>query len=154
MNLSKNLTLEEVIKSHTATRLGIYNVPTGEELNNLVLLAKNLFQPLRDYFGTQIFISSGYRSRSLNRAIGGAKNSHHCKGQAIDIDQDGKNTSVTNKQIFHYIKDNMLFTQLIYEFGDANNPDWVHVSYDHKNLKREILVSVKEKGKTKYYPYK
>ena len=147
MQLSKNLSLAEVVRSESAKRRGIKNMPTPEHLENLKKLAEKIFQPIRDHFGVPIHVSSGYRSKELNAAIGGSATSQHCKGEALDLDMDG--TSVTNKQVFEFIKDNLPFDQLIWEFGDNNNPDWVHVSYGSRNRK-EILRAVKVDGVTKY----
>ena len=153
MQLSKNLSLAEVIRSETAKRRGVSNMPTDAHIANFKLLAEKVFQPIRDHFGVPIHISSGYRSAALNKAIGGAASSQHCTGEAIDIDMDG--TSVTNAQIFNYIKDNLEFDQLIWEFGTDSNPDWVHVSYESKGKQRkQILKAVKSGGATKYLPYK
>ena len=153
MQLSKNLVLAEVIRSETAKRKGISNMPTPEHIENFKKLAENVFQPIRDHFGVPIHISSGYRSKALNKAIGGSLTSQHCQGEAIDIDMDG--TSITNKQIFDFIKDNLLFDQMIWEFGTDKNPDWVHVSYESTGKQRkQILKAVKIKGKTSYLPYK
>lgn len=148
MQLSKNLNLSEVTKSNTAIRLGVSNEPTLEHLENLKLLANNVFQPIRNHFNTPIYISSGYRSEALNKAIKGAKNSQHCKGEAIDIDMDGRG-EVTNKMVFDFIKENLNFDQLIWEFGDSKNPDWVHVSYS-KNNRKQVLKAFKNNGKTSY----
>jgi zinc D-Ala-D-Ala carboxypeptidase len=150
MKLSKNLSLKEVIKSDTAIRKGISNEPTQQHLQNLKILAEKIFQPVREYFGEPIYLSSGYRSRALNKAIGGAIKSHHCKGMALDFDQDYRNTGITNKMVFDYVKDNLQFTQLIWENGTDENPEWVHVSYDPKDLKKEVL-KLKNKIYTKIY---
>jgi hypothetical protein len=153
MQLSENLSLAEVIRSETAKRKGVSNMPTPEHIENFKKLAENIFQPIRKHFGKPIHISSGYRSDALNKAIGGSKTSQHCKGEAIDIDMDG--TSITNAQIFNYIKDNLNFDQLIWEFGTASNPDWVHVSYNSTGKQRkQILKALKVNGKTSYAPYK
>jgi zinc D-Ala-D-Ala carboxypeptidase len=153
MQLSKNLALSEVTRSETAKRRGISNMPTPEHIENFKKLAENVFQPIRDHFGVPIRISSGYRSAALNKAIGGASSSQHCQGEAIDIDMDG--TTVTNAQIFNYIKDNLNFDQLIWEFGTDTNPDWVHVSYDSAGKQRkQILKAIKKGGATSYLPYK
>ena len=153
MQLSKNLVLEEVMRSETEKRKGISNMPTPEHIENFKKLAENVFQPIRDHFGVPIYISSGYRSKALNKAIGGSLTSQHCQGEAIDIDMDG--TSITNKQIFDFIKDNLVFDQMIWEFGTDKNPDWVHVSYESTGKQRkQILKAVKIKGKTSYLPYK
>lgn len=153
MQLSKNLSLAEVIRSETAKRKGISNMPTPEHIENFKKLAENVFQPIREHFGVPIHISSGYRSKALNTAIGGSLSSQHCKGEAIDIDMDG--TSITNKQIFDFVKDNVNFDQMIWEFGTDVNPDWVHVSYNSDGPQRkQILKAVKSGGATKYLPFK
>jgi len=162
MQLSKNLELSEVTRSETAKRKGISNMPTPEHIENFKKLAEKVFQPIREHFGVPIRISSGYRSEALNKAIGGAgkmvngkyvPSSQHCTGEAIDIDMDG--TSITNKQVFDYIKDNLDFDQLIYEFGTSTNPDWVHVSYESTGKQRkQVLKAVKQGSKTTYVPYK
>jgi len=152
MQLSKNLMLAEVTRSETAKRKGISNMPTPEHIENFKLLAERVFQPIREHFGKPIIISSGYRSKALNTAIGGALSSQHCQGEAIDIDMDG--TDITNAQVFNYIKDNLEFDQLIWEFGTDTNPDWVHVSYESKGKQRkQILRAVKNGGATSYKPY-
>ena len=150
MKLSTHLDLSEVIRSDSAKRNGISNMPTPEHIENFKLLADNIFEPVRKHFSVPIRISSGYRSKELNAKIGGSATSQHCKGQAIDIDMDG--TSLTNKQIFDYIKDNLPFDQLIWEFGNEDNPDWVHVSYV-PNGRKQILKAFKMNGATKYFPY-
>ena len=162
MQLSKNLVLAEVIISETAKRRGISNMPTEEHIENFKVLAEKIFQPVREHFKKPIYISSGYRSAALNKAIGGAHkvvngqyipSSQHCTGEAIDIDMDG--TAITNAQVFKYIKDNLEFDQLIWEFGTDSNPDWVHVSYESKGKQRkQILKAVKKGGATSYVPYK
>ena len=151
MKLSEHLDLSEVIRSDSAKRNGISNMPTPEHIANFKLLAEKIFEPIREHFGVPIRISSGYRSKELNAITKGASTtSQHCKGQAVDIDMDG--TSLTNKQIFDYIKDNLPFDQLIWEFGNEDNPDWVHVSYV-PNGRKQILKAFKMNGATKYFPY-
>lgn len=153
MKLSPHLTLAEMIRSESAKRLRISNQPLPEHLDNMKVLAKNVFEPIRKHFGMPIYISSGYRSDKLNKAIKGSKTSQHCKGQAMDIDMDGSGL-ISNSNVFYYIKDNLEFDQLIWEFGDNYNPDWVHVSYvsPDKNRK-QILVAYKFLGMTKYKPF-
>jgi hypothetical protein len=152
MQLSTNLSLAEVTRSETAKRKGISNMPTPEHIENFKKLAANIFQPIREHFGKPIIISSGYRSADLNKAIGGSLSSQHCSGEAIDIDMDG--TDITNKQIFDYIKDNLNFDQIIWEFGTDTNPDWVHVSFSaSKPQRKQMLVAKKVNGKTTYSPY-
>ena len=150
MKLSNNFTLAELCNSATGKRLGIQNVPGKEEIKNLELLAKNILQPIRDHFDAPIHIISGYRSPLLNKKVGGAKNSQHLFGQAADIDND--NTKVSNADIFNFIKDNLKFDQLIWEFGTDNNPEWVHVSYSSKPRK-QILKAVKNGLQTRYIKY-
>jgi hypothetical protein len=152
MQLSTNLSLAEVTRSETAKRRGISNMPTPEHIENFKKLAINIFQPIREHFGKPIIISSGYRSAELNKAIGGSLSSQHCSGEAIDIDMDG--TDITNAQVFNYIKDNLNFDQMIWEFGTDTNPDWVHVSFaSNRSQRKQILVAKKVNGKTTYIPY-
>lgn len=149
MKLSRHLRLAEMIRSESAKRLGISNQPTEEHIENMKRLAMMVFEPIRARFDTPIYISSGYRSEKLNKAIKGALTSQHCTGEAVDIDMDGSSV-ITNADVFHYIKDNLEFDQLIWEFGDANNPDWVHVSYKKEGNRKEVLAAYREEGKTKY----
>jgi zinc D-Ala-D-Ala carboxypeptidase len=153
MQLSTNLSLAEVTRSEPAKRRGISNMPTPEHIENFKKLAINIFQPIREHFGKPILISSGYRSAELNKAIGGSSlSSQHCSGEAIDIDMDG--TDITNAQVFNYIKDNLNFDQMIWEFGTDANPDWVHVSFAaNRSQRKQILVAKKVNGKTTYTPY-
>lgn len=150
MIITKNLTLEELIHSDTAKAKGIDNSPTNEHLKYLIEIANNIFQPLRDGIGKPIRISSGYRSEKLNKAVGGSKTSQHNKGQALDL---VATTGFTNKDIFDYIKNNLEFDQLIYEFGNNVNPDWVHVSYNKGKNRKQVLKAIKKDGKTVYINY-
>jgi hypothetical protein len=153
--LSEHLDLSEVTRSESAKRKGISNMPTEAHIANFKLLAEKIFEPIRTHFRCPIIISSGYRSKELNAAIGGSLTSQHCQGEAIDIDMDGTPNGVTNRMVFDYIKDNLNFDQLIYEFGDSNNPDWVHVSYESTGKQRkQILRASRVNGKTTYAPYK
>jgi len=144
MKLSKNLQLAEVTRSETAKRRKIDNTPTQQHIENLKILANNVFQPLRDHFGVPIYISSGYRSEALNKAIKGSKTSQHCKGEAIDIDNDLANNGVTNRDIFEYIRDNLQFDQLINEFPIKGNPSWVHVSFSKDKNRNQVLKAYKD----------
>ena len=152
MKLSEHLELAEVIRSESAKRNGISNMPTEEHIANFKELAENIFEPIRGFFRQPIFISSGYRSKELNAKIGGAITSQHSFGQAIDIDMDGTINGVTNADIFNYIKDKLPFDQLIWEFGNDINPDWVHVSYSNRHRK-QVLKAYKQDGKTHYKTY-
>jgi hypothetical protein len=154
MKLSEHLDLSEVTRSESAKRKGISNMPTEAHIANFKLLAEKIFEPIRNHFRCPIIISSGYRSKELNAAIGGSLTSQHCQGEAIDIDMDGTPNGVTNRMVFDYIKDNLEFDQLIYEFGDKENPDWVHVSYESSGKQRkQILRATRVNGKTSYSIY-
>jgi hypothetical protein len=113
------------------------------------LVADEVFEPLRSYVGGPIKINSFFRCPELNTAIGGSHKSQHCKGQAIDIDDTfGR---CTNAEMYHFIKDHLDFDQMIWEFGDDDNPDWVHVSYvSEEDNRNRCLRAYREKGKTKY----
>lgn len=148
--VSEHLSLKEVTKSNTAQRRGIDNTPTVAHLVALKEVAENIFEPLRLHFGVPIGVSSGYRGKELNEAIGGSKRSQHCNGQALDLDADiyGK---ITNADIFNRIKNHLDFDQLIWEFGTDEEPAWVHVSWVADGLNRgETLKAYKANGKTKY----
>ena len=147
--ISKHISYKEGVHSITAIRKGIDNAPTAEQLHFMEIIAEEVFEPLRAYVGGPIKINSFYRSPELNKAIGGSSKSQHCNGQAIDIDDTfGK---ATNAEMFHWIKENLDFDQMIWEFGDDDNPDWVHVSYVSKEKNRNrCLKAYKENGKTKY----
>ena len=147
MKLSKNFSLEELTKSDTAVRRGISNVPSEDVTNNIQELVDNVLQPIRDRLGP-VVVTSGYRSPELNTAIGGSKTSDHCLGMAADIEVLG----IDNKVTAEYIRDNLVFTQLILEFYKDGVPDsgWVHVSFDTKDLKKQVLRADKVNGKTHY----
>jgi zinc D-Ala-D-Ala carboxypeptidase len=145
VKLSEHLELSEVTRSESAKRNGISNMPTPEHIENFKILATNVFEPIREHFGVPIRISSGYRSKELNKCVGGSTTSQHSSGEAIDIDQDA--TTITNKQVFEYIRDNLAFDQLINEF----NYSWVHVSYKANGKQRgEVLEAYKVGKVTKY----
>ena len=147
--LSKHVSYHEGVYSRTAQRLGLKNDPSEDHLNNMKLIAEKVFEPLRSYVGGPIKINSFYRGPELNKAIGGSTKSQHCNGQAIDIDDTFKHA--TNAEMFNWIRKNLNFDQMIWEFGDDKNPAWVHISYvsEDKNRNR-CLKAYKENGKTKY----
>ena len=147
--ISKHISYKEGIHSITAIRKGIDNEPNEEQLANMKLVAEKVFEPLRIFINGPIKVNSFFRSPNLNKAIGGSTKSQHCKGQAIDIDDTyGK---ATNAEMYWWIKDNLDFDQMIWEFGNNDNPDWVHISYvsPDKNRNR-CLKAYREDGKTKY----
>ena len=150
MVISEHLSLAELIRSESAKRNGITNMPPPEHIANLKLLAENIFEPIRVNFRCPILISSGYRSKELNAAIkGSSKTSQHSLGQAIDIDMDDTTYGVSNAEVFQFIKDKLPFDQLIWEFGNPINPAWVHVSYSDRH-RRQILQATKTNGITHY----
>ena len=148
-NISDHITFKESINSFTAKRKGIENVPDEYQITNMYILAHKVFEPLRKWVGGPIKINSFFRSTELNKAIGGSSKSQHCEGRAMDIDDVYGHK--TNSEMFEYIKEKLDFDQLIWEFGDDEEPDWIHVSYcsSDENRKR-CLKAYKENGKTKY----
>ena len=153
MKISEHLTIKEATKSATATRLGIDNSPTIAHLEALKTTAEMIFEPVRKHFNVPIAVTSGYRSKALNDAIKGSSRSQHCHGQALDIDADVFG-GLTNKEIFEFIKNKLDFDQLIWEFGDDNNPAWVHVSYTPGVNRGEVLKAFHADGRTKYKKFK
>ena len=150
--ISKYLSLEECIKSPTAKRLGISNQPNIEQLENMVYVATNVFDKVREFVGAPLAASSFFRSKELNEAVpGSSKTSQHMTGEAIDIDCDVFNNS-NNWEVFNFIKDNLNFDQLILEYpGPTGKPSWVHVSLvQHPKTNRgQVLVKLKDK----YIPF-
>ena len=147
--ISKNITYNEAVHSNTAKRKGIENTPNENQIAAMMTIAEMIFQPLRSYVGGPIKITSFFRSPELNQAIGGSKSSQHCKGQAMDLDD--VYGYKTNAEMFDYIRENLDFDQLIWEFGDDNNPNWIHVSYvDKQENRNRCLKAYKKNGKTKY----
>ena len=147
--ISKHISYKEGVYSITAIRKGIDNEPNEKQLSNMKLVAEKIFEPVRTHFKVPIKVNSFFRSPDLNKAIGGSTKSQHCKGQAIDIDDTyGK---IKNSDMYWWIKDNLDFDQMIWEFGNNDNPDWVHISYvsPDKNRNR-CLKAYRDDGKTKY----
>lgn len=150
MNLTKNFTLEELSNSSTAKRLGIDNIPNNEQVNNLRLLCEKVLQPIREKYGKPIIISSGFRCEKLNKAIGGSPTSEHRYGMAADF-HSLSDTLSDNKALWDLIRTmNLNFGQLIYEYGSDSGPDWIHISYNEKNNRKQILRCKKLNGKASY----
>ncbi len=149
MKISDHITYAEAIHSSTAKRRSIDNTPNPTQVETMKLTAEKIFEPLREWVGGPIKVNSFFRSTELNTAIGGSKTSQHCKGQAIDIDDVFGHK--TNAEMFKWIKGNLNFDQMIWEFGTDTNPNWVHVSYvsDEDNRNR-CLKAYKQNGRTKY----
>lgn len=156
--ISKYLTLKDataqgtLISGNGAKRRGIKNNPNASELENIKNVAKNIYDPLREHFGKSIFIESFYRCAEYNKAIKGAKYSQHRFGQAVDLDDDLG--GITTSEIFYYIVNNLKFDQIIWEFGDGQNPGWIHVSYNAAKNRNKITLAYRSKGKGKYEHFK
>ena len=147
--ISKHVSYKEGVRSRTADRRGLDNTPNESQLKCMKEIAEGLFEPLREWVGGPIKINSFFRGEPVNTAIGGSKYSQHMKGQAIDIDDTFGHK--TNAEMYHYIKDNLDFDQLIWEFGDDKNPNWIHVSYvTHRENRKKLTIAKKVNGKTKY----
>lgn len=131
----KYFTINELTKSTTAQSRGIKNIPSKKEENNLIALVENVLDPLREAYGNPIIVTSGFRCKALNKAVGGASNSQHLTGEAADI-RTVSDTKEDNKKLFNLIqKLNLPFDQLINE----NDFNWIHVSYSSRN-RRQVLT--------------
>ena len=152
INFSKHVSWKEGVYSRTAERKGLDNIPNAEQKKCMHDVAQYLFEPLREWVGGPIKINSFFRGKPTNTAIGGSKYSQHMKGQAMDIDDTFGHK--TNAEMFHYIKDNLDFDQMVWEFGTEypdGNPDWLHISYvTHRANRKKFTLAVTQKGKTKY----
>ena len=148
MQITENFWLHEFTDSQTAKDLGIPNQPNAQELDNIEALAKNILQPLRNWAGKPVHISSGYRCDELNRAVRGSSTSQHVKGEAADIEIFG----VDNREVAEWICANCEFDQIILEFfkeEEGINSGWIHVSYSRHRNRGEKLAAVKDGG-TRY----
>jgi len=147
--ISEHISYKEAVRSDTADRLNIINIPGETELDNMSTISEKIFEPLRSHVGGPIRINSFFRSVELNKAIGGSSTSQHCKGQAFDLDDSYG--CMNNAEMYKFVKDNLDFDQMIWEFGDDENPNWIHISYisQEKNRNR-CLKAWKEHGRTRY----
>lgn len=127
MQLSANFSLNEAVKSQTALRCGIDNIPTAEQIECLRLVARHILQPARDHFGVPFTPSSWFRCAALCQQIGSPETSQHAKGQAADFEVPG----ISNLALAQWIVANLDFDQLILEFWEPGKPSagWVHCSY-------------------------
>jgi len=154
MKLSKNFSLAEMTKSQTAARMGLDNNPSEDEQENLRLLCERVLQPVRDHFNKTVTISSGFRNIILSQKIGSSAKSQHCAGEAADFEIFG----VPNNEVSDWIKENMMFDQLILEFWEPGQPNagWIHVSYKKEinSNRKEYLMAIKnpESLQTEYKP--
>jgi len=147
-NISEHISFKEATYSQTASKLKIKNVPTESHIKTMQVTAEKVFQPLREWAEHPIRINSFYRSADLCEAIKSSRTSQHTKGQAIDLSTMGEKT---NADLFNYIKDNLDFDQLIWEFGSDDEPKWIHVSYVSKKANRNRILRAKYKGSSVYY---
>jgi hypothetical protein len=147
--ISEHISYKEATHSATALRRDLDNTPNDEQLKCMEEVAENLFEPLREWVGGPIKVNSFFRGEPVNTAIGGSRRSQHMKGQAIDIDDTFGYK--TNAEMYHYIKDNLDFDQMIWEFGDDKNPNWIHISWvSHRPNRKKLTIAKKVNGKTKY----
>tara|TARA_R100000781_G_scaffold104664_1_gene68414 strand:- start:120 stop:584 length:465 start_codon:yes stop_codon:yes gene_type:complete len=147
--ISEHISYKEATHSATALRRDLDNTPNNDQLKSMEEVAENLFEPLREWVGGPIKVNSFFRGEPVNTAIGGSKRSQHMKGQAIDIDDTFGYK--TNAEMYHYIKDNLDFDQMIWEFGDDKNPNWLHISWvSHRPNRKKLTIAKKVNGKTKY----
>ena len=143
--VTMHFTIEELYASRKAKELGIDNKPTIQKMINLVYLAAYVLEPLRVAMNEPITISSGYRCEKLNKAVGGVYNSQHMKGQAADLCIDGDIEK--GRRWFNYIKDHLLFDQLIWEHNAAG-VYWVHVSFvfpDFGKNRKNVINDLKKR---------
>ena len=149
--ISKHISYKEATYSNYAKKYKIANKPNEEHIDSMELLAEKIFEPLREWVGCPIRVNSMFRSEKLNSALKASKNSSHMKGQAMDITSMacGKDDCKSNLDMFHYIKDNLDFDQLIWEFG--SEPKWLHVSYNSEKDNRKQVLVTKKRGV--YYTY-
>ena len=148
MILSENFSLDELTKSQEAIRLGIDNTPDDEQIGNLILLCKNILQPIRNHFDKVVSVSSGYRSAALCEAIGSSSKSQHTKGQAADFEIFG----MANKDLADWIVQNLDYDQCILEFWNPDDPNsgWVHCSYNDSGNRKQYLSAQKLNGRVVY----
>lgn len=149
-NISPNISYAEATRSNIASRFGIPNIPGLEALSAMRLLACVVFEPLRKWYGKPISVTSFYRNPRIEVKAGRSVKSQHCKGEAMDID-----TANDNAKLFEYIRQNLDFDQLIWEFGDDKSPAWIHVSYKADGNRKQVLRAVRDKaGNTIYKVFK
>tara|TARA_B100001094_G_C17863791_1_gene638703 strand:- start:195 stop:665 length:471 start_codon:yes stop_codon:yes gene_type:complete len=147
--ISKHISWREGTYSRTGERRDLDNTPNEDQLKCMKEVAENLFEPLREWVGGGIKINSFFRGEPVNTAIGGSTRSQHMKGQAIDIDDTFGHK--TNAEMYHYIKDNLDFDQMIWEFGNDKNPNWLHISWvSHRPNRKKLTIAKKVNGRTKY----
>ena len=135
--ISEHISLEEATKSQTAIRLGIDNTPNEDIIKRMKLVAEKCFEPMREWYGKPLKVSSFYRCPALNKAVKGSKTSQHVKGEAIDIDTGSR---AENKKLLLWAKENLIYDQLINEYPNSEGPSWVHISFTLNGNRNEFLT--------------
>lgn len=136
--ISEHISYQEATMSDTAVRKNISNVPDENQLKRMKLVAENCFEPIRKEHGKPIRVTSFFRSKELNAAIGGSSStSQHMQGEAIDF------VCENMKELFEWIRRNVEFDQLIWEYGTDTSPDWIHISYTEQRPNRQEVLRVR-----------
>lgn len=139
--ISKHISYKEGTISPTAVRLGIENTPDQHQLKRMKTIAEKCFEPIRVHYGNPINVTSFFRSLELNKAIGGSsKTSQHMQGEAIDF------VCEDMAELFRWIRENIEYDQLIWEYGDDREPDWIHISYTEQRPNRYEVLKVERVG--------
>ena len=147
--ISKHISYKEATYSQTGVRRNLDNTPDEKQIKCMEEVAENIFEPLRRWVGGPIKVNSFFRGEPVNTAIGGSRTSQHMKGQGIDIDDTFGHK--TNAEMYHYIKDNLDFDQMVWEFGTDENPNWLHVSWvSHRANRKKLTIAKTVNGRTKY----
>ena len=146
MQLSQHFSKAEFEQSNTAIQRGIVNVMDSKQTANAIELCKNVLEPLRAHLGIPIKLNCGYRSPSVNKAVGGAKSSQHLFGEAVDLD-------LHDRKVFEWIRDNLEFDQIIFEGGTCDVASWFHLSYRKGRNRKQALRMKKVNGKPTYIPF-
>lgn len=144
--ISEHISYKESTVSQTAERLGIKNEPNPEQLKRMKLVAEKCFEPIRAHYGKPINVTSFFRGDELNKAVpGSSKTSQHCQGEAIDF------VCENMKDLIEWIRKNIEFDQLIYEYGTDDSPAWIHISYTEQRPNRQHVLRVKLVNNKQYW---
>lgn len=147
--ICRYITYKEATTSSTAIKNGVDNIPSDKELACMKLVGEKIFDPVREFVGNPIKVESFFRCQRLNKMIGGAVRSQHRFGQAVDFDDDYGHAP--NSEMFYWVAENLVYDQLIWEFGDGDNPGWIHASYVEGNNRNKLSIAYKDvNNKTKY----
>ena len=151
-DFGKYLTYNEAVKSAEAIRRGLKNIPTAQQYANMVRAYNDFYVPICNQFG-KLPVTSFFRSAEVNKAVGGSKTSAHMSGLAIDIDCDGLR-SVSNKDLYQWVRKNLKFDQVITEFPDKNgNPSWIHIAHRANGPDRQQGMRAEKRGDGVIYIY-